>query len=402
MGDYYYNDVSNPYASLVDLDDDDEDEYDSSFSDSVDENKMDGGAADGVYWNANGIMVPTPPLYTVSHHKGGGGVAVGPNTTMSIRRLLIRIVTSQSEIHTALAGQSVAHHQVGNSNKYGSNKGSYGRGQRQKQLTQQFQKWTHGATHLTYSLERIREALLLAETEISRWIGHGQMANHELMEDADIVQVSIGTLTYKLDTYKKATAMLEAKLAHQAAQQRERREQIKERMGHRWFNNPKPRMNHANVLSAVELKLEDTREAMAKLEGIETTKLQESHDLLMTKIDNPTSRYNGKRPAEGIRVSLVEYPDPASEEFMWVFTGSDDAARVEFFETETQDGDVKLDWYFATATVKTSFTHPTQGKTNLFAGTVNPKTYRQIMKNPRHASYCQIMMNPRSTKTMKK
>ena len=45
---------------------------------------------------------------------------------------------------------------------------------------------------------------------------------------------------------------------------------------------------------------------------------------------------------------------------------------------------VKLDWYYTTATLKTSMDHPRQGKTQMFARAgITPELYVQVLENPR-------------------
>ena len=96
-------------------------------------------------------------------------------------------------------------------------------------------------------------------------------------------------------------------------------------------------------------------------------------------------RYNGVRPLPEYwqkRVSEDDYPDP--ETLGWTFTGS--WKEVQFFEQvfpADNMGKVKLDWYFTTATVKTSLDHPIQGKTQLFAKSCHPTEYLEVLLNPR-------------------
>lgn len=75
------------------------------------------------------------------------------------------------------------------------------------------------------------------------------------------------------------------------------------------------------------------------------------------------------------RVSTKKYPDPS--DFGWIFTGSTNF--VDFFE---KDG-VKLDWFFTSATIKTSLDRPTQGKTQMFRKNISPQQFREILMNPR-------------------
>jgi hypothetical protein len=92
-------------------------------------------------------------------------------------------------------------------------------------------------------------------------------------------------------------------------------------------------------------------------------------------------------------VSWESYPDPTNHG--WSFTGSWEPSLVEFFEHRLvlgggggdHDDDnaavVKLDWYYTTATMKTSLHHPRQGKTQMFANRVTPQLYLDILQNPR-------------------
>jgi len=96
-------------------------------------------------------------------------------------------------------------------------------------------------------------------------------------------------------------------------------------------------------------------------------------------------RYNNRRPdsSNTTRVPFTDYPDPT--EFGWTFTGSTQASRVEFFEKNSANamGDVRLDWYYTTGTIKTTLHHPTTGTNQLFRNTVTPEEYQRILKNPR-------------------
>ena len=93
--------------------------------------------------------------------------------------------------------------------------------------------------------------------------------------------------------------------------------------------------------------------------------------------------YNGQCPLDIIscHVDIRLYPDPTV--FDWTFTES--LGATEFFEKrdELSGGLFKLDWYFTTATAKTSLNHPTQGKTQLFGKVADPDTYCRILENPR-------------------
>ena len=108
--------------------------------------------------------------------------------------------------------------------------------------------------------------------------------------------------------------------------------------------------------------------------------LSTTSDWLRRLMKENSSRGNGIRPFDITHhVPLELYPDPV--EFGWIFTGSNEVSRVEFFE---KDG-VKLDWYYTTATLKTSLDHPKQGKTQLFlsGNNMDPEVYIRVLLDPR-------------------
>jgi hypothetical protein len=274
------------------------------------------------------------------------------------RRLLIRILTCQSETFHAKANSLRQSHQ-----------------------------WKDGAAQLTYSLTKIHQALNLADSEISKWILEGLedvAYSKELAQDADIVEIAIFSLTTERDRFLSQAKQQEAYLVRKLQPQWESRDQVKQRIGtDKWNNNPTPKNDHAALRKEKEAQLRDIREALAFLASIDTMHVETASKLLKDKLlhnDSSSSskkRYNGQRPIDySRRVDWVHYPDPT--ECGWTFTGSWDV--TEFFENN--DG-VKLDWYFTTGTVKTSLDHPTQGRTQLFAAKVDPETYVSILHNPR-------------------
>jgi hypothetical protein len=63
----------------------------------------------------------------------------------------------------------------------------------------------------------------------------------------------------------------------------------------------------------------------------------------------------------------------------WQHTGSNNQARVEFY----QRGDVKMDYYPTTGTVKTSMDHPVQGHTQMFRRDLSSSQFSAVASNPR-------------------
>lgn len=351
---------NNRYASIQD--DDDSDEDGSHFDDIEDE------AGD-----------------QIAFHNGGTGTPQSPYIQgMDMRRIMIRILNLQSDV---FAAQALIFRK------------------------QQPPNWTLGAQQYTYCLHKIHSALILADSEISKWLSslsQDSMMYHKvvqlLTEDANIVEVSVHSMTSNRDTFLAAVRRVEAALLQKLQPQWQSRDEVKERMGkQRWYSNPNPKFDYAQLRVDYEKQLKDIRSAVLCLEALDTTTIVESTKQLrdrlrggghypngefspasITVVNTPEAnveshsgqRYNGMRPRDvSRRVDYNLYPDPTH--FGWIFTGS--SGVTEFFE---KDG-VKLDWYFTTATIKTSLDHPAQGRTQLFASRVDPETYRVVLENPR-------------------
>jgi hypothetical protein len=228
-----------------------------------------------------------------------------------------------------------------------------------------------------------------------------------LTEDANIVEVSVHSITTNRDAFLAAARRVEANLLQKLQPQWQARDEVKERIGkQRWYSNPNPKHDYAQLRVEYENQLKDIETAVMCLESLDTTTVVESSKQLRDRLRGvgrgfppnggvsapmPSQnhreasadvgmdvgqRYNGMRPGDvSHRVDYHLYPDPTY--LGWTFTGS--SGVTEFFE---KDG-VKLDWYFTTATIKTSLDHPVQGRTQLFASRVDPETYRVILENPR-------------------
>jgi len=307
------------------------------------------------YERRSGTMVTTSIDNTVL--RGG--------KPLDCRRILIRILTSQSECF-ALKAKILS-----NSNE-----------------------WKVGAMQYQFSLEKIHLALDIADSQICKWIHAStemdyafQSSKEDLEEDADIVAVSIESLTKERDRFVHLSKREEAKLIRELEPHWESRDRVKQSWGEeRWKNNPNPKFAYAKLRREFEMRYHDIKNALMVLENMDMylNEMKEKSATLKNQIDNDSnrseagSRYNQIRPgAEAMkrRVPIRDYPDPT--DFGWTFTGSSNF--VEFFE---KDG-VKLDWFFTSATLKTSLDHPFQGKTQMFRKNVNPEQFREILMNPR-------------------
>jgi hypothetical protein len=291
---------------------------------------------------------------------------------MIARRLLVRVLTSQSDIFACLA--------------------SHGRSQ---------SLWTVAASHCTMAVRKIQAALTLADSEVSKlWDCRESLLEgyDELVEDADIVSVVVRHLTEESSNLLLESKRQQAKIERRLQPQWESRDQVKQRMGNRWFKNPAPKGDFAAMRAKDEAELKEIVKSLKMLDELDAAtvvalsqdlkkRLEQLRDDRCASSPNksPTiQRYNGKRPQyPQDRVSLKQYNDPTA--FGWKLTGSNQNSRVEFFEKRLEEILVKLDWYYTTATIKTSMDHPTKGKTQLFAsgGSVSPEIYMQILKNPR-------------------
>jgi hypothetical protein len=319
------------------------------------------------------------------------------NNRMDGRRLLIRILTCQSEL---FAGKALVY---------------------SSKDCKQFQE---GASQLQLALGKIHQALHVADAQICKWWIFMDTApapstsakaklTHEkdkLVQDATVVEVAIQSMTQRREKLLELCHHEENWLLRMLQPQWEDRDQVKQRMGEdRWTNNPNPKRDYAKQRREYEARLRIVRRAMEALQDLDAEsaleKVSEMQAQLQSGARRPFSsgnenassqndiagstdddlrqqRYNGLRPSQQWalrRVDVQQYPDPTT--FGWTFTGSWQA--VEFFERKVQDKIVKLDWYFTTATIKTSLDHPKQGKTQLFAKPVSPGQYKEILRNPR-------------------
>jgi hypothetical protein len=269
--------------------------------------------------------------------------------TISMRSLMIRVMTAQSEVYASQASPP---------------------------------QWKRGAELYQLCHEKITMALDLANSECALWLQKGDIPI-PLQEDAMVVQVAVDHFTRQLDLFRGKAIREEERLAAKLEPQWQTRDEIRERWGEeRWTRNPTPRRAFAEQRRADEERLREIRAALLKLNDMNTEQVVLSSQSLQEQVSSTSNsqakrRYNGIRPRDlSKRVSLKDYPDPTN--YGWTFTGS--WKTVEFFQ---KNNDVKLDWYFTTATVKTSLHHPRQGKTQLFASKVSPELYIKILLNPR-------------------
>ena len=309
-----------------------------------------------------------PPKYFRPRHQQGreyeasqNGVSMAMNTSpLVMRRLLIRVVTAQSDLYACKACQF-----------------------------RHSKQWKLGADLYALGLDRIYFALNLADSEFARlFLEEGDSSNNvdaaSFAEDADIVQVSIQHLVEERGRFQKAAEQQLRKLRQRLEPQWMDRDAVRARIGEdKWFSNPNPKREFAQKRKVDETELKELEEALDALDRMVLPDFDAAkrYKAPPRKNGNTNRRYNGQRPLDfSRRVSLQEYPDPTF--YGWTFTGSFNN-YVEFFETSTADGTIKMDWYFTTGTIKTSLNHPTQGKTQLFRAKVSSEVYLRVLQEPR-------------------
>jgi hypothetical protein len=361
---------------------------------------------------------------------------------MDRRRILIRILTGQSELYSKMSSTTVA---AGGGGGGGSSSSSHSQYEDSNQSTTSMSASTSfqdAASHLTTALQKIHEALHVADSQIAKWwteqqqqletdiatmsvvgsTNNNSSSNNNymkqlLMEDATIVEVAIQSLTVRRDRLLEQFHREEKWLLRKLRPQWEERDAVKNRMGDRWTSNPNPKRDFAELRREYEDRLRNVRSACDQLQddgsGQWTSAIHKANSLqthLQTGIrydditprtsdnddcnsasvveGNPHRRYNQQQPAQRFqnrRVNPQLYPSPT--QFGWEFTGSWEA--VEFYQKQenndnsNNDHVIKLDFYFTTGTIKTSLDHPVQGRTQMFGRKVSPEEYISILMTPR-------------------
>lgn len=186
---------------------------------------------------------------------------------LDCRRIIIRILTSQSE---CLAMKAKI---LSNSNE-----------------------WKLGAMQYQFSLEQIRLALDIADSQICKWISVSsdmeqsfQSNKEDLEEDADIVAVSIESLTKERDRFIHLSKKEEAVLLRKLGPQWESRDEVKHSWGEqRWKNNPNPKFDYAKLRREFEIRYQDVKNALLVLENMDVylNEMKEKSAQLKFQIDN--------------------------------------------------------------------------------------------------------------------
>jgi len=308
----------------------------------------------------------------------------GINIHLNARRLLARILTSQSEVFAM--------------------KASY--------MAKTQNDWTLAIISYQNSVLKIHRGLDVTDTAISRWWNrmeqeqvepHGGPERNErdLLElDASIIVVALQSITDRRNKLMLAAKREETKLMRDLQPQWETRDEVKQRVGkERWNNNPRPKHDYARLRKESEDRLRTIKKAINALEELDPNEALQKANLLQEQLaegirgvavgqqqndhGNMERRYNFLRPSPTWieqRVSIKEYPDP--EDFGWTSRAA--GKPQSFFEKMNGENKlIKLDWYFTTATVKTSLDHPSKGRTQLFAKKCDPLLYARVLTNPR-------------------
>ncbi|CAB9506878.1 expressed unknown protein [Seminavis robusta] len=369
--------TQNPFAAFEDYDDDEDEDEEESTEEAEENNDED--------------PAMTPP----------------PVRLMTMRRLLVRVLTTLSELHARVTNM--------------------------RRHDRDDRYWTEGVDAYAEVVECLHAALLLADEEYGSLYPAANdnddddddgvmiialheaieptriLRMHQLGDDAQVVMIALEHATRERQQYEGFAARRLEYLQNRLAPQWESRDEVKARLGRdRWENNPRPKNDYSQMRKDNERELRALEVAMGRLETIKSSldgaykRSQTIYKRVAAQHIHPgedddddienkvvaANRYNDLRsPYHNIRVPFKDYPDPTMVGG-WTFTGSIQESYVEFFEKELQNNDgstvlVKLDWYYSTATIKTSMDHPTKGPNQLFGKQVSPHEYRMILQNPR-------------------
>jgi hypothetical protein len=380
---------------------------------------------------------PPPPM-TIDDGRNDMTMNMNHTTTtilphpMEWRRLMIRILTSLSELQAARAS------------RYGKQR-----------------EWSAGADAYSVSYVCVNRALTIADEQYAKLLTLEELHNtttttsqrqrnpessrqddeddaddaptstspipmtvmerrrqtQALIHDSNVVHVAIAHFATDRDHYTTMAERRARYLRNKLEPQWTSRDDVKGRMGaDKWRNNPNPKNDYSALRDENEQELQELESALVALSELDATTIEwRVQNIVSVMSGNGTladnhhhhaaaaataaattvadgMRYNGIRPNDNdnqssrsrSRVSWDDYPDPT--DFDWIFTGSSEASCVEFFEMTTDDGAlVKLDFYYTTGTVKTSMVHPTRGPTQLYGrgSSVSPQLYRDILADPR-------------------
>ena len=267
-----------------------------------------------------------PTLNRIAHFPAGN--------IMNMRRLIIRIVTSESELYAFLAT-------------------TY----RRRQL------WSKGAENCHASLCKIHMGLIFADSEISRCLAQGGAFRERqpLIEDASIVEVAVKSLTLERDSFVQKALTVKHQLARKLEAMNIGRYKARARLGDKWYqNNHKKPSNFQQLRNEKEDELVEIQMALDNLCQWDTHSLLASAGHLKLRLypqgprmDSVSNRprNNQRRPNDiSDRVDLALYPDPTL--YGWKFTGSyiepNGGVCVEFFSKHN----ILLDFYYTTGNME--------------------------------------------------
>jgi hypothetical protein len=190
-------------------------------------------------WNEPPVTLYPPEFpYDPAHYVE----EVRMGVPMVSRRLLIRLVTLQSELLAREATQC---------------------------RFQDSPQWLAGVEYYEQSLERLNFAMHLADSEYARLVQENENAQSVMSEDASIVQVANGSLIQQRDKYRRAAETAARKICAVLEPQWQSRDEIKHKMGERWFNNPAPKKDHWRMREADEMALKEIEATIERLDALE-------------------------------------------------------------------------------------------------------------------------------------
>jgi len=277
-GDTIFIDNSNRFSILMDDtdDDDDDDSYVSEYTQASDDDDDDDGDGDG-----------TDERYN--------------EDDVSIRRILIHVLTSMSELYGEVSN------------------------------LQQRNKWSADGYDASFAclnkaLYLIDEAYVLLFVEengdgtgnknsTSHKLIHSTRGMQDLAEDAKVVLLAVSSFSEKRARFWVAAEKRCNALYEKLTPLWTERDEQKARMGDKWFNNPNPKYTFYKHRKTHERELRAIERAFVLLQNMDTREAYRRSQIILDRVgaeEGRVNRRNGRRLIDTAFVSTLNtlFPDP--------------------------------------------------------------------------------------------
>jgi hypothetical protein len=233
------------------------------------------------------------------------------NRPMTVRRFVIRLLASQSDLLALLSNLVVAAATQSTSLAnttlvpVQATRSGRGRGRRQDSTPRSQPDWVQAALYCTTAIQGLQRATEYADSQIAQYLHHmeviwlqqqmqqiqmaeqqpqltapptqvslepeqqqqQQVQQHLLMEDADICDVAVQRLLYERAKLMRLAQTQKQRLLQLLQPQWISRDEIRERVGNdKWKNNPAPKNDYSRLRAQHERQLKVINTALVTLE----------------------------------------------------------------------------------------------------------------------------------------